>query len=196
MDMTGEYIIAAPRHQVWEKLNDPEILKQCIPGCEEMQKISPTEFNAKVYVKVGPVNARFDGKVQILDLDPPNGCRISGQSSGGIAGFVKGAATVRLLEAPGGTKLSYNIEAQVGGKLAQIGTRLIDGTARKYAEEFFSRFVAIVTQGQAARPVSPLSARDDTGQPLPAALPSVGRIWVAIVLAVPLVAAVVYFLIR
>ena len=181
MDMTGEYIIAAPRQKVWEALNDPKILKQCIPGCEEMQKISPTEFTAKVNVKVGPVSARFGGKVQLLDLDPPNGCRISGEGSGGIAGSAKGGATVKLVDAPGGTKLSYSIEAQVGGKLAQIGSRLIDGTARKYAKDFFSRFAAIVAQGHATLP--------SAGRRQPPAL------WVAI-LAVLLVAGVVYFFTR
>jgi len=211
MDMTGEYIVAAPRQKVWEALNDPEILKQCIPGCEEVQKISPTEFTAKVHAKVGPVSARFAGKVQLLDLDPPNGYRISGEGSGGIAGFAKGGATVKLADAPGGTRLSYSVEAQIGGKLAQIGSRLIDGTARKYAEDFFSRFAAIVAQGhaahavtpaQAAAPLLPAHAADDR-QPMPAALPttvpSAGRrlppvLWVAI-LAV-LVAVVLYFFTR
>src|SRR5665213_551966 len=107
MDMTGEYIVAAPRQKVWEALNDPEILKQCIPGCEEVQKISPTEFTAKVHAKVGPVSARFAGKVQLVDLEPPNGNRIRGQGSGGLAGFAKSGATVKLASARGGTRLSY-----------------------------------------------------------------------------------------
>jgi carbon monoxide dehydrogenase subunit G len=202
MDMTGEYSIAAPRQNVWEELNDPEVLKQCIPGCEEMQKISPTEFTAKVNVKVGPISARFGGKVQLLDLDPPNGCRINGEGSGGIAGFAKGGATVKLVDVPGGTKLSYSMEAHVGGKLAQIGSRLIDATARKYAEEFFSRFVAIVEQGHAARPVSqptgPAATAPTPTSLLLAALPSAGRrsapaLWVSILLLVPLVAVLYFF---
>lgn len=152
MDMSGEYLIAAQRPEVWQALNDPEILKQCIPGCEEIQKISPTEFTTQVQARIGPVSARFSGKLRLLDLDPPNGYRISGEGSGGIAGFAKGGATVKLADAPGGTKLSYNVEVQVGGKLAQIGSRLIDGTAQKYAKDFFSRFASILEQGTATMP--------------------------------------------
>jgi carbon monoxide dehydrogenase subunit G len=152
MEMIGECMILVPRQDVWEQLNNPDVLKQCIPGCEELQKVSPTEFTAKVNVRVGPASARFGGKVQLLDLDPPNGYRIRGEGSGGIAGFAKGGATVTLVEAAGTTKLSYSIEAQVGGKLAQVGSRLINRTARKYADDFFSRFVAIVASTGSAPP--------------------------------------------
>lgn len=142
MDMTGEYRIAAPRETVWEALNDPEVLKDCIPGCDEIEKLSDTEFAAKVMAKVGPVKARFSGKVTLSDLDPPNGYRISGEGSGGAAGFAKGGANVRLDEdaTPGETILRYEVHAQVGGKLAQIGSRLIEGTARKMAGDFFGCF--------------------------------------------------------
>jgi carbon monoxide dehydrogenase subunit G len=150
MDMTGEFLIPAPRQKVWAALNDPEILKQSIPGCEEVEKVSDTELQAKVTAKVGPVKARFGGKVTLSDLDPPNGYKITGEGSGGAAGFAKGGATVRLSDADGGTKLSYTVEAHVGGKLAQIGSRLIDATARKMAEDFFSRFSAAVTGGVTA----------------------------------------------
>ncbi|MGO8920859.1 MAG: SRPBCC family protein [Stellaceae bacterium] len=150
MDMTGEFLIPAPRQKVWAALNDPEILKQSIPGCEEVEKLSDTELQAKVTAKVGPVKARFGGKVTLSDLDPPNGYKITGEGSGGAAGFAKGGATVRLSDADGGTKLSYTVEAHVGGKLAQIGSRLIDATARKMAEDFFSRFSAAVTGGAVA----------------------------------------------
>ncbi len=150
MDMTGEFLIPAPRQKVWAALNDPEILKQSIPGCEEVEKLSDTELQAKVTAKVGPVKARFGGKVTLSDLDPPNGYKITGEGSGGAAGFAKGGATVRLADADGGTRLSYTVEAHVGGKLAQIGSRLIDATARKMAEDFFSRFSAAVTGGAAA----------------------------------------------
>jgi carbon monoxide dehydrogenase subunit G len=150
MDMTGEFLIPAPRRKVWEALNDPEILKQSIPGCEEIEKLSPTELSAKVTAKVGPVKARFGGKVTLSDLDPPNGYKITGEGSGGAAGFAKGGATVRLADDGDGTKLSYVVEAHVGGKLAQIGSRLIDATARKMAEDFFTRFSGIV--GGAAPP--------------------------------------------
>jgi len=154
MDMTGEFLIPAPRRKVWDALNDPEILKQSIPGCEEIEKLSDTELAAKVTAKVGPVKARFGGKVTLSDLDPPNGYKITGEGSGGAAGFAKGGATVRLADEGDGTKLSYVVEAHVGGKLAQIGSRLIDGTARKMAEEFFSRFSGIVGGAEAPAPAA------------------------------------------
>ncbi len=154
MDMTGEYLIAAPRAKVWSALNDPEILKQCVPGCQEMQKLSDTQFAAKVQARVGPVSASFSGKVTLSDLDPPNGCRIIGEGTGGAAGFAKGGATVRLADEGEGTKLSYKVEAQIGGKLAQIGSRLIDGAARKMADDFFSNFATLVS----ARPPQPVPA--------------------------------------
>jgi carbon monoxide dehydrogenase subunit G len=145
MDMTGEYRIAAPRQRVWEGLNDPEVLRACIPGCESLDKTSDTEFTAKVKAKVGPVSASFAGKVALSDIDPPNGYRISGEGTGGAAGFAKGGATVSLAEdGPDVTVLTYTAEAQVGGKLAQIGSRLIQGTAKKMADDFFSRFAAAV----------------------------------------------------
>jgi len=150
MDMTGEYRIAAPRAKVWAALNDAEILRQAIPGCDEIEKTSDTSFTAKVTAKVGPVKASFGGKVTLSDMDPPNGYRISGEGSGGVAGFAKGGAKVGLVDDGAGTLLTYAVEAQVGGKLAQIGSRLIDGTARKMAEDFFSRFAALVAEGEGA----------------------------------------------
>src|SRR5215472_9993714 len=144
MDMTGEYRIAAPRQKVWDGLNDPEILKQAIPGCESITKHSDTEMSATVRAKVGPVSARFGGKVTISDRDPPNSYKISGEGTGGPAGFAKGGATVKLADDGDGTKLSYVVEANVGGKLAQIGSRLIDATARQMAENFFSKFAEVV----------------------------------------------------
>ncbi|MFC5355091.1 SRPBCC family protein [Azospirillum himalayense] len=145
MDMSGSQRITASRDKVWEALNDPDILRQCIPGCEEVQKTSDTEFTAKVVAKVGPVSAKFSGKVTLSDLDPPNGYTITGEGSGGAAGFGKGGAKVSL--APDGetaTVLSYTAHATVGGKLAQIGSRLVDATARKMADDFFNRFTAVV----------------------------------------------------
>src|ERR1700761_7136353 len=139
MDMTGEYRIAAPREKVWAALNDAAILKQAIPGCDEIEKPSDTSFTAKVTAKVGPVKASFGGKVTLSDMDPPNGYTITGEGSGGVAGFAKGGAKVSLEDDGPGTLLKYSVDAQVGGKLAQIGSRLIDGTARKMAEDFFSR---------------------------------------------------------
>jgi len=150
MDMQGERRIPAPRQSVWEGLNDPEILKQCIPGCQEIEKTSDTEFTAKVRAKVGPVSANFTGKVTLSDLNPPAGYTISGEGQGGVAGFAKGSAQVALDEEGGETVLRYGVQAQVGGKLAQIGSRLIDATARKMADDFFSKFVALMTPGETA----------------------------------------------
>src|SRR5947207_12113715 len=145
MDMTGERRIPAPRQRVWEGLNDPEILKQAIPGCDMIEKVSDTEFTAKVTARVGPVRANFAGKVTLSDLDPPAGYTISGEGTGGVAGFAKGGAKVMLEDEGGETVLRYTVQAQVGGKLAQIGSRLIDATARKMADDFFSKFVTVMS---------------------------------------------------
>ena len=142
--MSGEYVIPASRQAVWEALNDPELLKQCIPGCDEVNKTSDTSFEAKVTAKVGPVRAKFSGKVEMSDIDPPNGYTISGEGSGGAAGFAKGGAKVTLSDDPGGTKLNFTVDATVGGKLAQIGSRLIDSTAKKMANDFFGKFAELV----------------------------------------------------
>jgi uncharacterized protein len=148
MDMNGEYVIKAPRQAVWDALNDSDVLKQCIPGCEEVEKTSDTSFSAKVAAKVGPVKARFTGEVTLSELDPPNGYKISGEGKGGAAGFAKGGAEVKLTDVEsGGTTLSYVVDAQVGGKLAQIGSRLIDSTAKKMAGQFFEKFGEIVEAG-------------------------------------------------
>jgi carbon monoxide dehydrogenase subunit G len=154
MDMTGERRIPAPRQRVWQGLNDPEILKQCIPGCETIEKLSDTEFTAKVVARVGPVKANFAGKVTLSELDPPAGYTISGEGTGGVAGFAKGGAKVALEEEGGETILRYGVQAQVGGKLAQIGSRLIDGTARKMADDFFSKFAALVTPPSDPQPTA------------------------------------------
>src|SRR5689334_21548491 len=142
MTMTGEVQLPAQQDTVWAKLNDPEVLKQCIPGCETLEKLSDTEFQAIATNKIGPVKARFKGKVRLTDLDPPNGYKISGEGDGGVAGFAKGGATVTLKPKDGGTLLSYNVEAQIGGKLAQIGQRLVNGAAKKMADDFFEKFAA------------------------------------------------------
>ena len=148
MKMTGEEVIAAPRQAVWDALNDPEILKQAITGCQEIKKKSDTEFEAKVVAKVGPVKASFIGNVKLSKLNPPRSYVITGEGKGGVAGFAKGGATVRLSDTgDSATKLSYDVDAQVGGKLAQIGSRLIDSTAKKMAADFFKKFNKIVSQG-------------------------------------------------
>ncbi|MCA6121303.1 carbon monoxide dehydrogenase subunit G [Bradyrhizobium sp. WSM 1704] len=140
MTMMGEIELAAPREVVWAKLNDPSVLKVCIPGCEELEPTEDGGFRAVARMKVGPVSARFKGRVALSDLDPPNGYRISGEGEGGVAGFAKGGATVALADKDGGTLLSYSVQAQIGGKLAQLGQRLINGTAKKLADEFFANF--------------------------------------------------------
>ncbi|WP_454621240.1 CoxG family protein [Bradyrhizobium cenepequi] len=140
MTMTGEIQLAAPREAVWEKLNDPDVLKACIPGCEELERTDDRGFRAVAKMKVGPVSARFRGKVILSDLDPPNRYKISGEGEGGVAGFAKGAAKVDLIEREGGTLLSYHVDAQIGGKLAQLGQRLVNATAKKLADEFFANF--------------------------------------------------------
>ena len=144
MNMSGEVQLPASREAVWTKLNDAEVLKACIPGCEELEKTEEAGFRATAKMKVGPVSARFKGKVTLSDLDPPNGYRISGEGEGGVAGFAKGGATVTLAEKDGGTLLSYRVEAQIGGKLAQLGQRLINGSAKKLADEFFANFAKAV----------------------------------------------------
>lgn len=144
MDMTGSERIEASREAVWAALNNPDVLKQCIPGCESIEKVSDTEMNAKVTLRIGPVKASFAGKVTLSDLDPPNGYQITGEGTGGVAGFAKGGATVRLTQDGTATILSYDVKAQIGGKLAQLGARLIDSTSKKLAGEFFSKFGAVV----------------------------------------------------
>jgi carbon monoxide dehydrogenase subunit G len=144
MTMSGEVQLNAPRAEVYKKLNDPEVLKACIPGCEQLDKLSDTEFQAISVMKVGPVKARWKGKVTLSDLDPPNGYKISGEGEGGVAGFAKGGAAVGLSDKDGGTLLSYNVEAQIGGKLAQLGQRLIAGAAKKMADDFFDKFAKSV----------------------------------------------------
>ncbi len=147
MTMSGEVQLPASREAVWAKLNDPEVLKGCVPGCEQLDKISETEFQAIASIKIGPVKARWKGKVRLSDFDPPNSYKISGEGEGGVAGFAKGGATVALAEKDGGTLLSYNVEAQIGGKLAQLGQRLINSAAKKTADDFFANFAKAVNAG-------------------------------------------------
>jgi carbon monoxide dehydrogenase subunit G len=155
MQMNGSERIQASKEAVWAALNDVEVLKQCIPGCESLEKISETEMTAKVVLKVGPIKASFAGKVQLSELDPPNAYRISGEGSGGVAGFAKGGARVQLeSEGESITVLNYTVDAQVGGKVAQLGSRLIDATAKKLAAEFFIRFAAIVAPAVSTEPTT------------------------------------------
>jgi carbon monoxide dehydrogenase subunit G len=144
MTMIGEVQLPASREAVWAMLNEPAVLKSCIPGCESLDKGSDSEFRAVATIKIGPVKARWKGKVRFSELDPPNRYRISGEGEGGVAGFAKGGAMVSLADKDGGTLLSYNVEAQIGGKLAQLGQRLINSAAKKTADDFFQNFAAAV----------------------------------------------------
>ena len=140
MDMTGEYRIPAPREKVWAALNDPDVLRASIPGCQSLEQVGDNAFAARVVAKVGPVKSTFNGQVTLSNINAPESYTISGEGKGGAAGFAKGGADVRLQEDGGETVLTYAAKADVGGKLAQLGSRLIDGTAKKMADEFFANF--------------------------------------------------------
>jgi len=150
MDFNGRYVIPALPEVVWAGLNDPDTLKACIPGCQKIEKTDPTNFIATATLKIGPVKATFQGKVGLSDLDPPHRCRLSGEGQGGVAGFAKGDAEIVLTPEGDGTVLTYTAKASVGGKLAQIGQRLIDGAAKQIADDFFTRFAEKLTQPPAA----------------------------------------------
>ena len=145
MKLSGSYQINLEKQKVWEALNDPEILKQTIPGCEEFIKNSDTQFTAKATNKIGPFNASFTGDIELVDLDPPNSYRISGSGNSPV-GFASGEATVKLENYENGTKLIYEVEANVGGKIAQVGSRLIDMTAKKMADIFFGNFSELISK--------------------------------------------------
>jgi uncharacterized protein len=168
MDMTGERRIPAPRQTVWEALNNPDVLKLSIPGCESLEKLEDDQMRATAAVKVGPMSARFSGKVQLSDIDPPNGYRISGEGQGGPAGFAKGGANVALKDDGTDTLLTYTVNAQIGGKLAQLGARLIDATAKQMADAFFDRFSQQV-QAMNPVPAAPASTEPAPGASTPAA---------------------------
>lgn len=203
MDMTGEQRIPLPRQQVWEALNDPAILKACIAGCESIDRVTDTEYKVAMTAAIGPVKAKFTGKLLLTDLDPPNSYALAFEGSGGAAGFGKGGAKVRLADDGAATILSYEATASVGGKLAQIGSRLIDGVARKMAEDFFVKFNATVAPAPAPVAVAgteaevTLAAADAAAGSLAAATPArSGRggmpawVWIAVAAGVALV---VYF---
>ncbi len=195
MKMSGEVVLPADRRTVWARLNDADTLKAAIPGCETLEKMADDEFQATVRAKVGPVNARFKGKVKLTDIDPPNGYTISGQGDGGVAGFAKGGAKVRLEDAPGGTKLAYDVDADVGGKLAQLGARLIDGVAKKMADDFFANLAAQFGPAPAVAGggdgVGPAAVRGAS----PAAAGG-GTLWLWLGLGAAVIAAAFYFLAR
>jgi carbon monoxide dehydrogenase subunit G len=158
MEFTGRYAIPASPELVWAALNDPDILRSCIPGCETLVKSGDTDFEGAARIKVGPVSATFRGKVSLAELDPPHRLVLKGEGQGGVAGFAKGNAEVLLTPAEGGTQLAYTAKANVGGKLAQIGQRLIDGAAKQIADDFFKRFSAALTPALAPDPLTETTA--------------------------------------
>src|SRR5271156_3636457 len=165
---TGDVTWPAERPRVWALLNDPETLKSAIPGCQSLEKTGDTGFAAVVKTKIGPVSATFKGKVELSDIVPLVGYTIAGEGEGGVAGFAKGGAKVSLADAPGGTLLRYNVEAHVGGKIAQLGARLIDGVAKNMADKFFANFAA------AAGGPAPSGAAEPPGPSIAAAPPPIG----------------------
>jgi uncharacterized protein len=172
MTMTGDVTLPADRPKVWALLNDPEVLKASIPGCESLEKTGDNGFAAVVKTKIGPVSTTFRGKVELSDLTPLVGYTIKGEGEGGVAGFAKGGAKVSLADAPGGTLLHYDVEANVGGKIAQLGSRLIDGVAKNMADKFFANFAAIAAAGAApaAAPTAPSIAAAASAVESPAAV--------------------------
>ena len=197
MDMSGEYKIAAPRERVWAALNDPDVLRQAIPGCEELNKLSDTELEAAAKAKIGPVSARFKGKVTLSDLNPPEGYTLTGEGSGGAAGFAKGEAKVSLVEDGAATILRYTVKATIGGKLAQLGQRLVDGAAKKMADEFFDKFSELAG-GKVPVPPPPTDLRVD--RPIPPANDNRGSrmteppTWLPLAIIGAAIAAVLIFL--
>lgn len=147
MELNGEQIVRAPRQKVWDAINDPTVLSRCIPGCEEVTKVSDNEMQTKVAIKIGPVRARFAGKIFMSDVVADSGCVLTFEGSGGGAGFAKGKSRVTLTDEGTATRLAYTVEASVGGKLGQIGGRLIDSSAKKMADEFFAAFDSALTGG-------------------------------------------------
>jgi hypothetical protein len=153
MEMSGEQLIPAPQQETWDALNDPQVLKACVPGCEAIDLISGNEYQVQMVARVGPVSAKFKGRLTLSDIKPPNSYSIAFEGQGGPAGFAKGGAQVKLSPQNGGTKLAYDVKASVGGKLAQIGSRLVDAAAKKVADDFFRNFTLRL---------SPEGAEDDT----------------------------------
>jgi carbon monoxide dehydrogenase subunit G len=178
MNITGEQRIPVPRQRVWEALNDPEILRASIPGCQSLERETDDRFTATVEVKVGPIGARFKGAVSLADLDPPNGYALILQGNGGISGSVKGSAKVRLSEDVGSTLISYEVEAQVGGRMAQLGGPIIDATAKQLAGKFFSRFGEIVGGAQAATSPMTMGSSPESFTPTPVASDGLPMAWI------------------
>ena len=196
MDFAGQYRIPAAPETVWAAINDPETLKACIPGCREMAQTDPTHFLAAVQLKIGPVQATFKGQVALSEMEPPRRCVITGEGQGGVAGFARGSAEVLLAADDYGTLLSYTAKASVGGKLAQIGQRLIDGAAKQIADEFFAKFAETVGSGETAAGPPPAA---DTVPETPVAAETAGpreglapEIWVVGLIGVIVILLVLF----
>ena len=169
MKMSGSQVIDAPREAVWKGLNNPKVLQQCIPGCESIEATSPTQMSAKVVLKIGPVKASFTGAVTLSDIKAPESYRISGRGEGGLAGFASGGATVKLTaNSASETLMEYDVDAQVGGKIAMLGSRLVDSTAQSLANQFFDKFAAVVKQSAAAAPKKIKAAKKPAKKPVKA----------------------------
>lgn len=173
MEFKGRYLIPASPETVWAALNDPEVLRHCVPGCDRMDKTDPTHFVAAATLKIGPVKATFKANIELADLDPPHRCTLKGEGQGGVAGFARGEAEVLLEPDAGGTALSYTAQASIGGKLAQIGQRLLDGTAKQLADDFFTRVAATIAAARELAASAAASATADTAviEPEPISLP-------------------------
>lgn len=201
MKINGERHIPLPRNVVWQALNDPEVLKACIPGCESCDRIAEDEFRIAITAVVGPVKAKFQGKLRLEDVEPPRHYRLVFEGSGGAAGFGKGAAVVDLQEEAGTTVLRYDVEAQVGGKLAQVGARLIEGVARKLSEEFFTRFDQHVVSGRQAAAAGSIAGEPEVPEPPPRTAkeadhaPTASAKWVVLAIGAAAVAAALIYLI-
>jgi uncharacterized protein len=189
MEMTGSQTVPSPVERVWRELNDPDTLRSCIPGCESIEPDGENAYRVVISTKVGPVAARFSGKMRMEDIDAPRACTLRFDGNGGVAGFVNGEARVNLTSADtGGTTLAYTAKAQIGGKLAQLGSRLVDGAARKLTDEFFERFVAVSSQTVEAPAVR-------TAPPAPATTRSLAKYvaTIAVIAAIVAALAVIYF---
>jgi uncharacterized protein len=163
MEMSSSQFVPAPVEATWRALNDPEVLKACIPGCESVEKISDTEYQLVMVARVGPVSAKFKGKMLLSDLNPPDSYTLGFEGQGGATGFAKGRATVNLAPEADGTRLTYSVNAQIGGKLAQVGSRLVDGAAKKMADDFFARFTKKFAAAEEVPQAQPAPASPPTG---------------------------------
>lgn len=175
MQLTGEFRVPADTQTVWDALNDPEVLKECIPGCEEVIKTSDTELTAKITLKMGPVKAKFAGDVTLSDMNPPNSYTLTGKGQGGAAGFASGVAKVNLADDNGGTIVTYDVDVKVGGKLAQIGSRLIDSTSKKLSKQFFDTLAEHLGGGEEEAPAEEAAPGAEAAPAAPSAAPSAAK---------------------